>query len=627
MKQAFRRQRSLKRRLQSAALIPSVVIFCALLVLFTQVRLFDLRNDLMQIGEIVASNLAPTLEYPLISGNLSMARQIISKSLERSPASQITVYDQRGEIFVSAQKNSDLSQPGELSRFVSPILQEPLAMNDVSMPGSDIPEKAQTIGQVEVMVSDLAIYERRNEIILSSVVVGICVLIFTLIFINRVVSSVVAPLTYISNRIRAMTRGTTTESRRQKSRISEIVELEKDLADLATQLDASAQANNRRGHLADVDRRCREQLSRCKSEIQLAAAAELLPPIRELKELLAESTAGGQYPTRLNDTISGVADALESFSLIAKLDLLDRPGQSETFDLKSAVHLAISHARQASPESTVSLNQAGFWPEEALAQGDKCNIVRLLSGLFELAAKEAAPGEVVIDGRIIEDGAEFFTLTAEVEYRHRSSDKPVNTVADSRRQMPFEPSIQSALIPRLIEILGGNLRCQTVNQLKRLTVQVPLARAKADTHKHSQMPSLQTGSIKQDRLLSLPRVLIISALEPVCSQTAEVLRTFGLDAEFAITEEQALEKVRGSTEPYTAIIVDVMSPGLDGFHVSLAVRQWEEGRGQASVPMIGLTALPDSTETACLEAGMNGCVARPPKRDALRLQLSRTLHI
>jgi two-component system sensor histidine kinase/response regulator len=70
-------------------------------------------------------------------------------------------------------------------------------------------------------------------------------------------------------------------------------------------------------------------------------------------------------------------------------------------------------------------------------------------------------------------------------------------------------------------------------------------------------------------------------------------------------------------ERFDVVLLDVQMPEIDGIQTTAAIRQWEQQTG-THLPIIALTAqaMPGDRER-CLQAGMDGYIARPIRADAL----------
>jgi len=101
---------------------------------------------------------------------------------------------------------------------------------------------------------------------------------------------------------------------------------------------------------------------------------------------------------------------------------------------------------------------------------------------------------------------------------------------------------------------------------------------------------------------------------------AALLSRAGFIVETADNGLQAVEKVQ--KEEYSAVLMDVQMPEMDGFEATRRIRQWEAGRHH--IPVIAMTAhaLKEDRER-CLSVGMDDYVAKPLEPQALLNTLDR----
>jgi CheY-like chemotaxis protein len=80
-----------------------------------------------------------------------------------------------------------------------------------------------------------------------------------------------------------------------------------------------------------------------------------------------------------------------------------------------------------------------------------------------------------------------------------------------------------------------------------------------------------------------------------------------------------------SSQPFDVVLMDVQMPEMDGLDATRAIREAERGR-DGRTPIIAMTANAMAGDREiCLDAGMNGYVAKPVKKDALFAEFRRVL--
>jgi PAS domain S-box-containing protein len=76
-------------------------------------------------------------------------------------------------------------------------------------------------------------------------------------------------------------------------------------------------------------------------------------------------------------------------------------------------------------------------------------------------------------------------------------------------------------------------------------------------------------------------------------------------------------------EPYDLVLMDVNMPEVDGIEATRRIRAAEGARGAARTPIVALTANAfDEDRNACVEAGMDGFLAKPLDRERLEAALA-----
>jgi CheY-like chemotaxis protein len=75
---------------------------------------------------------------------------------------------------------------------------------------------------------------------------------------------------------------------------------------------------------------------------------------------------------------------------------------------------------------------------------------------------------------------------------------------------------------------------------------------------------------------------------------------------------------RAAGEPFSAVLMDVRMPEMDGIEATRRIRAAEAAGSGPRTPIIGLSASAfEEDRDACLEAGMDGFLAKPLDRERL----------
>ena len=116
--------------------------------------------------------------------------------------------------------------------------------------------------------------------------------------------------------------------------------------------------------------------------------------------------------------------------------------------------------------------------------------------------------------------------------------------------------------------------------------------------------------------------VLLAEDNPVNQEVAlELLRSVGLQADLAHHGAQAVEMALANPQAYSAVLMDVQMPEMDGMEATHELRG-----GGFMAPIIAMTANAFSEDrAACLAAGMNDHVAKPVDPEALYVTLLRWL--
>ncbi len=119
----------------------------------------------------------------------------------------------------------------------------------------------------------------------------------------------------------------------------------------------------------------------------------------------------------------------------------------------------------------------------------------------------------------------------------------------------------------------------------------------------------------------LHTILLVEDYPPGMMVSTMMIEHLGYRVEPASCGLEAIEKVRNSTTPFMAIMMDVKMHGMDGFETTKIIRKLEQEKGYCNI-IIAVTAhaLAGDRER-CLKAGMNDYISKPFHPDILAQKL------
>jgi PAS domain S-box-containing protein len=168
-----------------------------------------------------------------------------------------------------------------------------------------------------------------------------------------------------------------------------------------------------------------------------------------------------------------------------------------------------------------------------------------------------------------------------------------------------------AISRSLIELMGGRISAKSRpggGAEFRITLCLPVTDAPQD---HTTEKPAAPASLNFDG-----RVLVVED-NPMGQTVARLmLQKFGFSVDVACNGQEGAEMAQAGD--YRFILMDCQMPVMDGFEAAAAIRGAESRAGQASVPILALTAnVQPSDIERCLQSGMNDFLPKPLRKDAL----------
>jgi len=185
---------------------------------------------------------------------------------------------------------------------------------------------------------------------------------------------------------------------------------------------------------------------------------------------------------------------------------------------------------------------------------------------------------------------------------------PFSRATDSRVNAIEGTGLGLAITKQMVDLMGGTIECES--ELEKgtaftVTIDIPVDATAKDS-------SLEEQAI-EDSDLSNVNVLVVEDNEINWEVISTLLEMNGISSERAENGKVALELLedKKNENRYTIVFMDIQMPVMNGLDATRAIRKLDSDYAR-NVPIVAMTADAFSENvTECLNAGMNGHIAKP----------------
>ncbi|MNO78217.1 Autoinducer 2 sensor kinase/phosphatase LuxQ [compost metagenome] len=613
---------NIQARMLAISLGPALLLTLLLTGYFTYARLQDLRHELEHTGQLIANQLAPAIEYGVVTGNLPVVRNLLQATLSTPNVRFVEVRDSNDAILVYVEHPDGSLKPGpRVVVFHAAIQRHSLP------PPANARDDAGYLGRVVVGMTDDAFSECQRDILLKAGLMALAALVLTLVLVRRLARRLSAPISIMGRAVQAIQSGDyrTTLPVLDNGELGDLarhinnlarglqqasVEQERSIAQLISAREEAEEANRAKtDFLAMMSHELRTPMNGVLGMLQLLETTELNQEQAEYTALATESTE------HLLKVINDILD----FSRIERgaFEL-----ESIPFNLLELIQGSVQVFQHSAQQRGLELwldAQEGL--EQLEVQGDPTRVRQILVNLLGNAMKFTEEGSIRLDARWQPLDDKVMWLTCAVQ------DTGIGISAERLEHMfdAFQQADSSisrryggtglglAIARTMAERMGGTLHASSEEGVgSTFTLEIPLP------FRIRQAPADRAAS-SPDAPAAGQSVLLVED-NPVNQTVIEaMLRSLGYRV--TLVNDGAEAVCAAAREEFAAILMDCRLPVLDGYEATRQIRATERG---ARVPIVALTANAlEGDREACLGAGMNDYLAKPFKRADLQALLQR----
>lgn len=624
---------SVRNKALMLGLLPAFIMFTLLISLFVWQRVNDAKTDVATVGEILSSQLAASIEYPVISGNFGLLEPLVENAISAPSVVRVSIRTPDGQIIYQRQASEYTELSAEdIALYSSSVSQEQEAFSEFSEFDdiSDQPLIHIDIAVVSIELSHVLGRNRALVIVAKSMVWAGFILLLCLLLARRMAKSVSEPIEEVSLALSKIGQGQL-NSQIEVTAGAEIGGLQKGVNTMALALLHSEELQKKAIKELDVSRLKAEEANKAKSEFLAIVSHELRTPINGAMgamQLISfhEDESIKQYvkiaDRSLNNLLELVEDMLTLGSLEKSEQVIDLKATSIPYLLQHALLDLQEKAKQNKNELIIYMDNL---VNENDVELDAVKFRQLVRHLLGNAVKFTHDGRIYCS-IYLENTLEGLILKLDISdngigfpAQHKAAMFEAFRQQDTSFTREFEGlGIGLAICNDIINLMNGHLSImdnKPIGTLVNCSIPVSLIlREKKEVA--GELPLLAGDALK--------KVLIVEDNKINRMVAEKILRNLKFDVVCVESGEDCIHAIK--TSGFDLIFMDCHMPNMDGFQTTQALRQYEEDNSKKPIPIIALTANTSSEiRQECLMSGMSDYVAKPIKINILQDVIDRWL--
>ena len=629
-------------RILLAVLLPVLAIAVLLSVYFVHTRIDDLNQSLTDRGRAIANQLAPASEYGVFAGNHVILQNLADAALREPDVVRVSILNHAHAVLVQSHTlGPGEIVPANLLEFEAPIQPAGLAVRDFEEAGGR--HDAPPVGWVRIELSRTATQQRQYEIISTSILITLALLVLSAVAALRISRGVAAPVLNLTGAVQRLGAGDL-RARARVDSTGELGMLERGINVMAETLE-NAQAELReqveqataelretleaveiQNVELDLARKRALRASHEKSEFLANMSHEIRTPLNGLLgfvDLLQRTPLDEEqrdYTATIRKSAANLLVIVNDILDFSKIESGKLSTESVPFDLREALEDSMDLLAPIAHEKGLELILLLYSDVPLALYGDSNRIRQVLLNLLGNALKFTSRGSVVVRVMLEDEDDD-----AHASLRISVADTGIglSTEEQGRLFLAFGQADSSAtrrfggtglglfISKRLVELMGG-------------TIGVESEPGSGSTFWFTLRCARQTDMVAEpaSRPAQGRRALVYDTHPLVRLATRHALESWGLEVTEVGDCTSLREMAAGDT--FDLLVAGAEKGGGEGCRLAALLPALKR-TGRPIVVLLN-SAERDALNRTC-DLGADACLPKPVRHDALRQNIFSLLEI
>jgi signal transduction histidine kinase/CheY-like chemotaxis protein len=589
--------------------------------------------EVATVGTILSSQLAASIEYPVISGNFGLLEPLVENAIAAPSVVRVSITTPDGKIIYRRQVTEYVELSfDDIALYRSSVSQEQEAFSEFSE-FDDISHQPlihTDIAYVSIELSHVLGRNRALLIVAKSMVWASFILLFCLLLARRMAKSIAEPIEDVSLALSQIAQGKL-NSQIKVTAGSEIGELQKGVNSMALALLDSENAQRIAIHELEISRLKAEDANKAKSEFLAIVSHELRTPINGAMgamQLIAhhDDKKIEQYVKIADRSLNNLLELVEDMLTLGSLEKSEQVISLGTFSIPKLLQHTLLELEDKSKQNN---NELIIYVDSLVSKNpielDGVKFRQLVRHLLGNAVKFTQNGRIYCS-IYLENTHEGLLLKLDISdngigfpEKHKAAMFEAFRQQDTSFTREFDGlGIGLAICNDIIHLMNGKLSIRdNVPAGTLVNCSLPVNQAlNEESESLDALPSYKSHEAK--------KILIVEDNKVNRMVAEKILRNMKLDAVCVESGRDCIHAIKSGE--FDLVFMDCHMPDMDGFQTTQALRQYEETNERKPVPIIALTANTSAEiRQECLTSGMSDYVAKPIRIEVLQDVIDRWL--